>query len=285
VIWLKYARPHPEPTPRTVFLATGFADNAGLVIDFLRRAEKKVSKTIEQFKKKLFPAFSLACPQLEGHVVSQPCEGQIGGDFYAFQSLDGDNQRVGILVGDIEGHGMSAALEMLPVFTTFRTFARQTSSTKYILEKLIQVSAELDIQGSALYFVIDLEEKPPLLFASSAGHESLLIIGRKETRHFPAPDSPAVHQRLGVASKPSRLAEDVFALSPGDLIIAYTDGISEAGVVLSREPFGRRGIEITALRHLRDTPMTIAKAIYDEARLHGGGQLHDDATVMVLKLG
>jgi hypothetical protein len=287
VAWLEFNCPRPEPGTRAVRLANGFAGQAGLVIDFLRRAGNAVTLWIEEFKNALFPTTYRHLRRFQVHVETAPCGGPIGGDFHALEVFDSDESRLGVLIGDGVHHGISAALQMLPLFTTFRLFCNQTTSTSYVLEKLNQVACELQVGATALYFIIDvdLRERTALLFASSAAHPALVIVrGNGTIDEFPPRDSKAHQGRLALSER-FLFGQDWTELAPGDLVIAYTDGISEAGAGLhGHDEFGSRRIKQTAMARLDATPAEIARAIFEAARTHAGGQLTDDATVIVLRL-
>lgn len=285
--WIKYLKPCGRPSAERIKTLAGIAANIGLVMDWwdhyqlARKQEREFERSAEGFRKVLFPepgtskfrgvsAAALSCPHGEG---------QLGGDFYQFVSLNESDTRFGFVVGDIEGHGMPAALRMLPVLTTFRLFYQESNSTKYMVERLIKVASTLEIRATAMYAVIDMQTSPPLLFASSAGHPRLRVFRRNLTiPEFPG--ERAVRFPLGI-EEVELFGEDVMQLEYGDLIVAYTDGITESG---APNDFGIRGVLSAVLNHFHDDPEAIATAIYEAAKAHGGGELNDDATVIIIRI-
>ena len=289
--WIKYRRTYEMPTANWMPTMEGLAASLGLVMDWweryqaARKNERDFERSVVEFRGVLFPGAEQArCNGVSAFALSRPEGGQLGGDFHQFVLLNNNPLRLGFVVGDIVGHGMPAALRMLPVLTTFRLFFNESNSTKYVVERLIKVANTLDIGATALYAVIDMQSKPPLLFASSAGHPRLTIIKQNANTILDFPGDRAVRVPLGIdETLVEMFGEDVTTLDYGDVIIAYTDGISEAGA-MGTVLFGKSGILQAALACLNGTPEEIATAIYKKARAHAGGELDDDATVLVIRI-
>jgi sigma-B regulation protein RsbU (phosphoserine phosphatase) len=276
VAWLKFRdRCAEQPAMR---VAQGFAGQAGLVLDLVQHKldRSKRDEELTRLQQILFPTKALEFPGLEGFVVYRPAGGGLGGDFYAAHRID--DGRTGFLIGDAEGSGPEAAMRMLPMITTYRQASTDTISAKHPLWKVAQVCEKLGLFGTALCFVIDLTRKKPFLAASRAGHDPIVIFkDDASNRDFPEGDRT---MPLSVNLTVDEMGRD---LAPGDVLVACTDGITEAGAGTGGE-FGRPGIvRALAHNHGRDAE-TIANAIYDAAREHAGGQLLDDATVMVLRV-
>lgn len=297
VAWLKYSRSSGAPPTSFMRSVLGLIANAGIVMDFVQRYEETARSAaealrdqIKRYTNTLFPEQELVTPRLQLYVKSVPLSAPIGGDFYTFINLTNDGNRVGVLLGDGEGHGIPAALKMLPVFTTFRLYCKQTGSTKFVLERMNAVANDLNLpQTSAIYFIIDLSGETPAIYASSAAHPPLLIISSKgpdrgESTHFPPIESRFDHTFLGPLSQLPPLGENSKELKPGSIIIAYTDGVTEARDEKDSVSFGNEGILQTAMRLLQESPKTIAENIFSAVKKHSGGHLADDATVLVIKL-
>ncbi|MDT7541390.1 MAG: hypothetical protein QOE33_1294 [Acidobacteriota bacterium] len=282
VAWLKYADERtPEPSLSNMRLAEGFAAQAGLIIDLLQRQEaaKRKGRALTEYMERILKVGPVKGNGLDGYVIRRPC-GDVGGDFHVWEVIDG--KRTSFLVGDAEGHDIMGALQMIPMLTTFNGFSKESASTKHILWRLLPVCDRWELHGTAICFIVDRSGKQPLLFATSAGHPSLIIF-KSDGTNFDFPNSDGVANRgiLGFALD-TPMGEEMCQLSPGDLIIAYTDGVSEAGSHAS--PVGRRGIVDAVQAHPDGTPETIAKAIEQKIMAQSGGPLQDDATIMVLRV-
>jgi serine phosphatase RsbU (regulator of sigma subunit)/putative methionine-R-sulfoxide reductase with GAF domain len=283
VTWLKYTEEKASgPTAAKMHLAGGFAAQVGLVIDVLQRHKESHQKeeALKEYRDSIFGTGMLDFPGVQGFVIRRPC-GDVGGDFHA--AVEIDDTRTSFLVGDAEGHGILGALKMLPMITNFRLFSKESCSTKHILWKLFPICDHWTLRGTAICFIIDVSGSgKPLIFASSAGHPSLIIF-RASAQNFDFPDSEGVANRgqLGVGLN-LPIGEEVYELSSGDLVIAYTDGVLKPHK--NHPKLGRTGIIEAIVPRFTDTPETIAKAIEEKALLHTDGQMDDDATIMVLRV-
>ncbi|MBQ9564367.1 MAG: SpoIIE family protein phosphatase [Synergistaceae bacterium] len=173
---------------------------------------------------------------------------EVGGDFYDFFLIDGDH--VALVIADVSGKGVPAALFMVTARTLIKSRAQMGGSPSEILE---DVSAQLCEGNEAEFFVTVwlgiLEIPTGKVVAANAGHEDPAVRhagGHWElmrTRH-----SPAVAMAYGLTFR-----EDVFELKPGDVLYLYTDGVTEA--------------------------MDAARALYGTSRMLDALNLHGDETV------
>jgi putative methionine-R-sulfoxide reductase with GAF domain len=300
IAWLKYhkERKHP-PSHADVSRALALSANVGLVMDFLERYEESsrgkeqaIEDNILGFQKGLFGKDALETEELSLYVKSKPHGARIGGDFFHLSFLDEDERRLAVIIGDGEGHAIPGALQMLPLFTAFSILYRQTTSTHYVLEKMNGVANDLDVKGTALYFIIDLGkgDGKTIVSATSAGHPPLIFVETEgaQNRDFPPAGNDVLmsapetrHSMLG-APTPPPLGEALTLCRPLEVIIGYTDGILEAGRSKGVDAmFKRRGIIQAATPVLSGSSKTIAETIFERASECG---LDDDATVIVIKL-
>jgi serine phosphatase RsbU (regulator of sigma subunit) len=226
-------------------------------------------------QKGLFPR---QCPQLEGYTLSARCQpaSETGGDFYDFIELrDG---RLGLVIADVSGKGMPAALLMANTRSTWRAEARNAHGPGETLRRTNRSLCH-DINSNTfvtlIYAVLD--PTTGRLCLASAGHPLPLLHNDSEPQEIQVYGLP-----LGL--QPDATYEEVqVSLSPGDTVLLYTDGITEA-VNSSRELFGFE--RLTALikheghrsaRALVERTLLISRAFSGQV-----GQT-DDATVIVLK--
>lgn len=206
-----------------------------------------------------------------GRVVS--VEGVLAGDWYDTIALD--NGRVCVAVADISGHGAAAGMFALQI--------------KHLLVPVLHLGLE---PGAALGWVDSQMVRPDERFASaavleidpttgaarwaSAGHPPALWIrsGRVEQLGPTGPILGPVGGRW--------LTRDL-RLNPGEVIVLYTDGITEARNPAG-ESFGEDRLATTAARHAHDSPTELVEALLSEVREHAGGRLTDDATLLALSL-
>ncbi len=157
-------------------------------------------------------------------------ESQVGGDFYdAFTLSDG---RVGLVMGDVSGKGLSAAVLTATVKFSLRAFAAEVASPGLVLTRLNRTlrheSAGLGEHFVTLFYGVYDPNAGRLTYAS-AGHETQLI-KRQGGGTVPLHSSGPI---LGIAEH--RFDQRTELLHIGDALVLYTDGLTEARSVQSRE--------------------------------------------------
>ncbi|MBI4964033.1 MAG: SpoIIE family protein phosphatase [Desulfomonile tiedjei] len=148
---------------------------------------------------------------------------EVGGDFYDFFLVDNDHLCVS--VGDVAGKGVAAALFMAITIALLRSTARETSAPDAILNRL---NRELVRGNDACMFVTAfcaiLDLRTGSLSYANAGHQPPLICTReKSIACLAAPSGPP----LGLVDGTS-YREESLTLDPGNILFAYTDGVTEA---------------------------------------------------------
>lgn len=148
---------------------------------------------------------------------------EVGGDFYDFFLVDNDHLCVS--VGDVAGKGVAAALFMAITIALLRSAARETSAPDMILNRL---NRELAHGNEACMFVTAfcaiLDLRTGALSYSNAGHQPPLICTEtKSIACLAAPSGPP----LGLVEG-TNYRQEHLGLDPGDVLFAYTDGITEA---------------------------------------------------------
>jgi serine phosphatase RsbU (regulator of sigma subunit) len=235
--------------------------------------EMRLARSIQQG---LFPR---QCPQVEGYTLAARCRParETGGDFYDFVEF-GDG-RLGIVIADVAGKGMPAALLMANARSTWRAEARNRHSPAEILRH-VNRSLHQDINSNGfvtlLYAVLD--PTTHQLCVSSAGHPLPLIhndTGWREVEVYGLP--------LGL--QPDASYDEVqIGLTPGDTVLLYTDGVTEA-MNPARELFGFERLTAFLAREGYRTAGSLVERTLAVSRTFSGraGQA-DDTTVMVLKV-
>jgi serine/threonine protein kinase/GAF domain-containing protein len=279
IAWLEYERDQETPpTVELMKLASGFANYAGLVIEFSQvdLVDKDAVQSIgDELSKHLLASGPLKLERfdrIEGYARSEPFpNSRIGGDFYAARVID--EQTAGVLVGDGRGHAVTGALNMLPMLTVFEAFWSDSRSATHIMDKLKNISIRLGVEGTATYCIFSVIEDKLWLSGTSAGHPPIVIITKEEAKAFPR-QGPARGDMLGVPLLGAPPAEDHINLSEGDLVIIYTDGLD----------LNIGEIAEVGLKYKQEEPKTIADAVFSKARdKNKSGPLVDDATVLVIR--
>lgn len=209
---------------------------------------------------------------------------QIGGDFYDLFSLPGEPGRWGVVIADVSDKGIPAALFMALSRTTIRNIALRGRAPAEVLSwanRYIQEDSQSDMFLSAFYAELNMNTGQ-LLYAN-AGHNPPLLWRPSEGTFSRLPRSSPL---LGVlADIAVEVREEI--LAPGDALILYTDGITEA-IDVDFEEFGSARLEsairLLAAEHPSPAAQDIRTAIADEVRRFSGSMIqYDDMTLLIIK--
>ena len=208
---------------------------------------------------------------------------QVGGDYYDFFPLD--DRRLGVAVGDVSGKGMPAALYMTMMKGFLQSTARPDAKPSEILahlnRKFYQI-AEPNVYVTLLYGILDLDTGT--LTYARAGHNPLLV-------YRPAADATYILQPpglgIGLEAGPlfdRAIRDETFRLQPGDMLLLYTDGLSEARNAAEQEFGSDRVVEL-----LKASANGSAEGVLQEIRSHyntflGTHPPHDDITCVVIRV-
>jgi len=226
-------------------------------------------------------------PRMAGLSVADLCEParEVGGDYYDFFELG--PARLGVMVADVSGKGTSAALYMAELKGLMLALSHTERSPRRLLVEVNRLlAAHLDNRSfiTMTYAVIDLEART--LTCARAGHTPLLVVSGGVSEIL-TPSGMVLGLRLPGAGErfASLLEEHTRPIAPGDVIVLYTDGITEA-MNEEGDLFGDAALAhvVTAQRGL--DPAGIRERVVREVRAFvGRAEPHDDMTMIVLKIG
>lgn len=244
------------------------------------RAELAVAAEVQR---NLLPA---AGPTLAGIDLCGFCQpaSQVGGDYYDFVPLA--NGRVGICIADVAGKGISAALLMSVVQASLRSqlfsAQEQTSVAGVVtmLNRLICSSISSSRYVTCFYGQLD-AARSSFRFVN-AGHNPPLLCRRHSAGHsFQALSSDGIV--LGMFPL-AEFSEGEALLRPGDVIVAYTDGVTEA-MSASHEEFSEARLrEAIAESSHQSAKQILAHIIARVAAWSQGAGQHDDITVVIVRV-
>ncbi len=201
----------------------------------------------------------------------------VGGDFFDFIPLGGG--RLGLAVGDVVGKGLPAALLMANVQATLRGQAPGAASVAACLERangLLHASTSPREFVTLFYGVLD-PESHRFRYAN-AGHNRPLLV--------PAGMAPVRLETGGLAlglAPTTSYGEAEVELGPGDLLVVYSDGVTEA-MDPDRDLFGEGRLG-AVLEACRDSPAgSVIERVADAVRRHAGeAPQSDDVTLLVVR--
>ncbi len=206
---------------------------------------------------------------------------EVGGDFYDFIELD-DN-RLGVVVGDVSGHGVSAAMVMTAAMSAVRFAAEEKQQTDEVL-KLVNTRLHRDTQSdmfvALFYGIFDAANR---MFAYTNAGQTLPFLWRKDKVSFLPQSNHADRFPLGIVGS-TKYEQLCIQLEAGDRLILYTDGIVDA-MNGSYESYGfdRFSESIRALQ--RQHPDAMVESLISAMHEYSGNDaVHDDVTVVILEL-
>jgi len=250
-----------------------------------RQAERALRLTQEkmglarEIQQKLFPASAPALPGFDLAGLSIPAEAT-GGDYFDYLCFpDGS---VGVVIGDVTGHGFGPALLMAATRAYLRALAQTYTDVGTILTLANRVLAQ-DI-GDDLFVTMLLVRLDPGIRSvqyASAGHPTgYLLDAAGQVRVMLK--STAIP--LGVVPDFTYATSEALQLEPGDLVLCLTDGIAEARTP-DQTPFGVDRILEFVRTNRADNARRIVTDLYQAVRAFAQNTpQRDDITAVVLKV-
>lgn len=208
----------------------------------------------------------------------------VGGDYYDFFEVD--QRRWGFAIADVSGKGAAAALIMAACRTALRIKAtgKNMNSPAAVVREvnhLIQPDMPAAMFISLIYGILDLDTRE--FTFCRAGHEPPMVLrhGSDEVLTL-LPGGMAIGLDSGLIFD-ELLEESVVKLQPRDLLVLYTDGITEASSVTGEE-FGRDRL-VAALRSGEDRRLKLVKLLLNEALEQFAPDLAgaDDRTLLMVR--
>jgi sigma-B regulation protein RsbU (phosphoserine phosphatase) len=244
----------------------------------------RIGREIEiarEVQERLFPQHMPALPAASLAGACRPAQG-VGGDYY--DVIEMQNGQFGLAVGDVSGKGISAALLMASLRACLRTMMLigevHPAELMKSLNKLVYESSAANRYATFFFSIYDPATRK--LQYVNAGH-----------------NPPFLFRASGVAQDPTRLEaggtviglipnamyeEQSLKLKQEDLLLAYTDGISEA-MNENDEEWGEERMLSCALAVRQNSAEQILRAIVGGTdRFTGNASQHDDMTLLVLKI-
>lgn len=241
------------------------------------RLERDVS-IAQQVQIRLFPRKAPVIPNLECQGVCRPARG-IAGDYYDFLTLDGEH--AGIAVGDVAGKGLPAALLMASLQAALRSLVSIATDGPAALARDLnaQMCALTEPTRFATCFWSIFDERARTLTYVNAGHNPPMLLRRDGSLKRLTLGGPP----LGVFAEAS-YRNDAVALSPGDLLIIFTDGITEAPNA-AEEEFGDRRLEDFVRAHADASPEQLCRGVLQTVDAFQAGEpQQDDMTLVVARV-
>ena len=206
----------------------------------------------------------------------------MGGDYHDLIKLKSGG--LGIAIGDVSGKGMPAALLMANTQASLRRYSETRYSPKEIIHRvnnsLCPICQYIEEHRFITLFYGVLEPESKILIYSNAGHNYPLVFRANGD----------VCEQLESTGMPCGIMEDSLydeaqiELRTGDVVLFYTDGITEA-IDSDEVVFGEERLKSIVLENLQQDSASLVADIHNElAKFIGDALQYDDLTLMVLKV-
>jgi phosphoserine phosphatase RsbU/P len=271
-------------TPEDLTLLTVLANIAAIRIEHARLIELEQAERVMQaelrqaaeIQRGLLPKSDPSLPgfDIAGH--SEPCR-TVNGDYYDYLPLDG--KRLALVVGDVAGKGISAALLVAAIQARLHTISEEEMPIEQMVARLNRGMGRNMPGGRFVTMVATvLDAERGAIRYTNAGHNRPLLV-RASGEMEELGEGGLL---LGILPQAEYVGADVEML-PGDVLVFYSDGVTEAANAAD-EDFGEARLAEIVRRERERCAAEIGAVIREAVSRHLGGRpALDDVTVVVVK--
>jgi serine phosphatase RsbU (regulator of sigma subunit)/predicted enzyme related to lactoylglutathione lyase len=242
-------------------------------------SERRAAQEMEIAKEVQARLFPQTLPPIKTLEYAGTCiqARQVGGDYYDFLDLGRD--RLGLVIGDIAGKGIAAALLMANLQANLRSqCATALDHPERFLQSVNQLFYENTIDSAyATLFFGEYDDRARRLRYANCGHLSALLLRRDNSLERLASTCTV----LGLFKEWDCSIEEC-GLFCGDTLVLYTDGISES-LNDGGEEFGEQRLIEALRRNGGGSSRALVESIVDEVQRFGPHEQHDDITLIVAR--
>jgi len=235
----------------------------------------------KQLQKSILPEHEYSFFEYDLFGITVPAD-DLGGDFFDYLRIGDDEDRLGITVGDAASHGIAAAAEAMYISGAVRmasTFQIKISPFMNRINQLVNKIFSDDKFTSLFYGEISRDKKGLFLYAN-AGHNPPIFVSKENKKvTYLNPTGPL----LGPAPN-SRYETDSINFSKGDILVIYSDGITEAADS-EFDFYEEERLEKVILDNIYKSPKEIVYKILDDVMKFSTtkSKYQDDKTLVVIK--
>jgi sigma-B regulation protein RsbU (phosphoserine phosphatase) len=235
----------------------------------------------QDVQKTLLPQEVPNIPGLEIAAFSRPAQ-IVGGDYFDF--VDFSNGLHGLAIADVAGHGVSASLHMASIQALLRTLVPINKSPAEVMRQVHKLFIHnIRFETFVTFFIGAFDASTKTLTFSNAGHQPPLVLHKNKSKKESVEMLRPTGAAIGLVEE-AEFAEKTIELHEEDLLVLYTDGVTEA-VNLQNQEFGRERL-IKLGQHVNNVPV---KQMVQEIRkgleeFSEGKPLADDTTIVICKI-
>ena len=253
-------------------------------LDHLSEEEKdRLESDLElsaKVQQALLPQQTPEIPGLELAAFSRPAA-TVGGDYFDFFRLrDGSH---GFVIGDVMGHGIAASLLMASLQASLRTLAPDYDSPAEIIRRLNSLfHHNIHLTKFVTLFLARYDSATRQLTYSNAGHNPPLLFRAQSNGTGPVSWLLPTGAAIGLIED-TKFGEETVTLAPGDTLLLYTDGVTEAKNV-RKEEFGQERLAEIVRPGSIQSAQELVRQVRDWLETFTDGRpLADDTTMVAVK--
>jgi phosphoserine phosphatase RsbU/P len=205
---------------------------------------------------------------------------EVGGDYYDFLELP--EGKLGIAIGDVSGKGVGAALMMASLEASLRALASVVGDPADLMERVNALVYQASTSNRyATLFYAEYDPARRRLSYVNAGHNPPVVLRNRNGSHH------VLRLEIGgpvIGLIPHRYQRGIFSHEPGDLVVLFTDGVSESMNVRCEEWGEDRLIELAKMCHALPATEVMRQILAAAEAFAAGASQHDDMTLVVLRV-
>lgn len=199
----------------------------------------------------------------------------VGGDFFDYVDLDGGE--FGFIVGDVAGKGSPAALLAAAVLGMFSAEATYHKNPSTVITRLNQGLFRRSIENKFLTTFYGVMSRGGAFTYCNAGHNAPILVSGGTVRRLETGGTV-----LGLFEL-AAFEEETVQLSPGDVVVVFSDGVTEA-MNAAGDEFADEGLLASLAKRGGAAPQTLIDAVIADVRAFcGGAQQSDDLTILTVR--
>ncbi len=262
-----------------VYVLQRYIERQQLLMKTVQQQRDSLLKEVElaaQVQRLFLPSGKTAIAGLEIAGMMHPARG-VGGDYYDYFPIDTHTTQV--IIADVSGKGVPAALLMSATAAAMRLEANRDGNMLQQVERLnTEIGAVSDPEQYVTMLVGEIDTNKRIIHYVNCGHNPALLF-RAKTGTLIRLNSSCPPIGLSPEEICELSSEDLMA---GDVLVFYTDGVTEAGNRRG-EQFGEERLAATVLRSSLLSAEDLSNNIYNAAADFCADDFNDDLTILVVK--
>jgi sigma-B regulation protein RsbU (phosphoserine phosphatase) len=235
----------------------------------------------QNVQRTLLPQTVPNVPGLEIAAFSRPAQ-IVGGDYFDFIEFGAGYH--GLAIADVAGHGVSASLHMASIHAMLHAMAPVSNSPAEIVGRVNELFIHnIRFTTFVTFFIGAFDSTTKTLTYCNAGHNPPIVLRKEGNREGSITRLGPTGAAIGLIEG-SRFGEKTIDLYEGDLVVMYTDGVTEA-TNPQNEEFGQERLTALIERVRESTPREVVQEIREDLAVFCEGKpLADDTTVVVCRV-